>query len=116
MKQFLIILKFELQHYFKNKIFAGITIFLVLAIGIVMFFPRMSGLFKHESESAEPGERAVMLVSAEDSEEIQTIGPAFEAAFEDYDVKATTEDAEAIKQQILSGEAECAFIITGDVS
>ena len=39
MKQFLIILKFELQHYFKNKIFAGITIFLVLAIGAVMFFP-----------------------------------------------------------------------------
>ena len=32
MKQFLVVLKFELQHYFKNKIFTGITIFLVLAI------------------------------------------------------------------------------------
>ena len=58
----------------------------------------------------------VMLVSAEDSEKIEIIGQVFGAAFEDYDVKATTEGAEAIKQQILSGEAECAFIITGDVS
>ena len=62
MKQFLIILEFELQHYFKNKIFAGITTFLVLAIGVVMFFPRISGLFKNESESTEPEQRKVMLV------------------------------------------------------
>ena len=116
MKQFLIILKFELQHYFKNKIFAGITIFLVLAIGAVMFFPRVSGLFKHESESPERGERDVMLVSAEGLEEIEIIGQVFGAAFEDYDVKATTEGVEAIKEQVLSGEAECAFVLTGDVS
>lgn len=116
MKQFLIILKFELQHYFKNKIFAGITIFLVLAIGAVMFFPRVSGLFKNESESPEPGKRAVMLVTAEDSEETETIGQVFGRAFEDYDVKATSEDVESIKGQILSGEAECAFVITGDAS
>ena len=116
MKQFLIILKFELQHYFKNKIFAGITIFLVLAIGAVMFFPWVSGLFKHESESPERGERDVMLVSAEGLEEIEIIGQVFGAAFEDYDVKATTEGVEAIKEQVLSGEAECAFVLTGDVS
>ena len=61
MNQFLIILKFELQHYFKNKIFVGITIFLVLAIGIVMFFPRMSGLFKKESEPAGEEEKLSLI-------------------------------------------------------
>lgn len=116
MKQFLIILKFELQHYFKNKIFAGITIFLVLAIGVVMFFPRISGLFKNESESPEPEQREVMLVTAETPEEGEVLEQVFGAAFEDYNVQATTEGVEAIKEQILSGEAECAFVITGDVS
>lgn len=116
MKQFLIILKFELQHYFKNKIFAGITIFLVLAIGVVMFFPRISGLFKNESESTEPKQREVMLVAAETPEEGEVLEQVFGAAFEDYNVQATTEGVEAIKEQILSGEAECAFVITGDMS
>lgn len=116
MKQFLIILKFELQHYFKNKIFAGITIFLVLAIGVVMFFPRISGLFKNESESTEPEQREVMLVAAETPEEGEVLEQVFGAAFEDYNVQATTEGVEAIKEQILSGEAECAFVITGDMS
>ncbi len=116
MKQFLIILEFELQHYFKNKIFAGITIFLVLAIGVVMFFPRISGLFKNGSESTEPEQRKVMLVAAETPEEGEVLEQVFGAAFEDYNVQATTEGVEIIKEQILSDEAECAFVITGDMS
>ena len=40
MKQFEKILKFELKYYLKNKVFVGITVFLVLLITIVMFFPR----------------------------------------------------------------------------
>ena len=89
MNQFLIILKFELQHYFKNKIFVGITIFLVLAIGIVMFFPRMSGLFKKESEPAGKEEKRVMLVTAGTEEEAEALEQVFSAAFEDYNVQAT---------------------------
>lgn len=39
MKQFWTILQFELKSYFKNKIFIGVTLFLVALIGIVMLFP-----------------------------------------------------------------------------
>ncbi len=39
MKQFGKILKFELKYYFKNKVFVGVTIFLVLLIAVVMFLP-----------------------------------------------------------------------------
>ena len=42
MKQFSTILKFELKSYFKNKIFVGVTVFLMLLIAGVMFFPRIS--------------------------------------------------------------------------
>ena len=37
MKQFGKILKFELKGYMRNKVFVGFTIFLVVAIAIVMF-------------------------------------------------------------------------------
>lgn len=44
MKQFWTILQFELKSYFKNKIFIGVTLFLVALIGIVMLFPRFPAL------------------------------------------------------------------------
>lgn len=48
MKQFGKILKFELKYYLKNKVFVGVTIFLVLLIAAVMFFPRISAMFEKE--------------------------------------------------------------------
>ena len=41
MKQFGKILKFELKYYFKNKVFVGVTIFLVVLIAAVMCFPAL---------------------------------------------------------------------------
>lgn len=116
MKQFLVVLKFELQHYFKNKIFAGITIFLVLAIGILMFFPRISGFFKRDSEPSEPGKQEVMLVSADTEEGKEAVRQLFAAAFPGYDVQFIDGGPETVKEQISSGEADCAFVITSDVS
>ena len=46
MKQFGKILNFELKYYLKNKVFVGVTVFLVLAIAVVMFFPRITALFE----------------------------------------------------------------------
>ena len=43
MKQFGTIFQFELVNYLKNKVFAGITLFLVAAIAVIMFFPRLTG-------------------------------------------------------------------------
>ena len=116
MKQFLVVLKFELQHYFKNKIFTGITIFLVLAIGILMFFPRISGFFKGDSEPSEPGKKEVMLVSADAEEGREAVRQLFAAAFPGYDVQIIDGGEEAVKEQISSDKADCAFVITNDVS
>ena len=41
MKQFGKILKFELKGYLKNKVFTGVTIFLVVAIAVAMFIPNI---------------------------------------------------------------------------
>ena len=49
MKQFKTILKFELLNYIRNKVFVGITIFLVAAIAVVMFFPLIAESFGSQS-------------------------------------------------------------------
>ena len=51
MKQFGKILKFELKNYAKNKAFVGVTIFLMVVIAIVMFFPRITALFQSDDTS-----------------------------------------------------------------
>ena len=112
MKQFGKILKFELKYYFKNKIFVGVTIFLVLAIAAVMFFPRITALFETDDTSDTSAELSVMLVKADDPAQADMVKQAFAAAFTDYDVQITDESNDTIKDKITSGDAECAFVMT----
>lgn len=121
MNQFKKILKFELKYYFKNKIFVGTTILLVLIIAAVMSFPRISGfLEKSETKTAGSDTAAkskVMLVKAEDAEQTELIRSAFEAVFGNYEVHSTEDDVEMIKEKITSEEnIECAFVLTGPES
>ncbi|MBQ8209524.1 MAG: ABC transporter permease [Clostridia bacterium] len=112
MKQFGKILKFELKYYFKNKIFVGVTIFLVLAIAAVMFFPRITALFETDDTSDTSTELSVMLVKADEPAQADMVKQAFATAFTDYDVQITDESNDTIKDKITSGDAECAFVMT----
>lgn len=112
MKQFGKILKFELKYYFKNKIFVGVTIFLVLAIAAVMFFPRITTLFETDDTSDTSAELSVMLVKADDPAQADMVKQVFATAFTDYDVQITDESNDTIKDKITSGDAECAFVMT----
>ena len=116
MKQFGKILTFELKHFFKNKIFVGVTIFLVAAIAAVMFFPRIIALFETEDTSDSPAELSVMLVKADDPAQADMVKQAFAAALAGYDVQITDESNDIIKNKITSGDAECAFVMTDAVS
>lgn len=114
MKQFYTILKFELKNYFKNKSFVGITLFLVIAITVVMFFPRISTLFKNDERVDDTAERAVMLVKADSPENEELMGTTFAAYFPEYEVKTTAEDDETVKNAVTEGEAECAFVLNSE--
>lgn len=118
MKQFGKILKFELKYYFKNKVFVGVTIFLVLLIAVVMFLPRIVGMIKDDGEGTDssPSERSVMLIKAETPREEEAVRKAFQAAFPDYDVQITQESLSAMKERITKEEAECAFVLEGMTS
>ncbi len=115
MKQFGKIFKFELKNYLANKVFAGVTIFLVVLLAVVMFFPKIIDAVKGTEDEGDttPGELAVMLVSDTDTDMAEYVSAAFEEAFTDYEVKVVTDSVEQIKQQISDGDAECAFVIDG---
>lgn len=115
MKQFGTILSFELKYFFKNKVFVGVTAFLVLLIAVVMFFPRIIGAFESEEAPAEEA-ASVMLIKTEQGELALMVREAFSAAFDGYDVRTTDMSTDSLKDAIVAGEAECAFVVGADAS
>ena len=132
MNQFGKILKFELKHYFKNKIFVGITIFLVILIAVVMCLPRFMELFDKEDSSSTntSDELSVMYLMADesmatdtktpenldanpltDSAQLEMYRQAFAAAFSNYDVQLFEGRVEELKEQIITGTAEFGLVM-----
>lgn len=113
MKQFGKILKFELKNYLTNKVFVGITLFLVVALAVVMFIPRIAESFENEDAPAgDSGELPIMLVIADSEENSLMMKEAFAAAFFDYKVEVSSEDISAVKDKIVNGEVDCAFVFS----
>ena len=111
MKQFGKILKFELRGYLKNKIFVGITAFLFVAIAVAMFIPNIISLFK--SDNGDNSENLpIMLVYAEDTDISELANYYFAQAFTEYNVVQTKAGVDYIKSEILSENAECAFVLS----
>ncbi len=126
MKQFGKILKFELKNYITNKIFIGVTIFLVLIIAIVMFIPRVlegvdnaqntESTVTGDEQSADESGRPVMLVVCENAEDAVAVRTAFSEAFSEYEVRISEADTDEIEEQVVSGKAECAFVMDNLIS
>lgn len=114
MNQFGKILKFELGSYVKNKAFVGITIFLVVTVAAVMFFPRILTVFDDGNSSSNQNDLPVMLVKADDDSQSDMFEQTFTNAFTEYSVKSTNESVDSIKDKILSDEIECAFVMNGN--
>jgi len=112
MKQFGKILKFELKGYMRNKVFVGITIFLVVAIAVVMFIPNIIAAFESDDEgNATQTNLPTMLVYAEDENLSAIVKEYFGNAFVDYNVKVAEGSVDDLKNDIISGNAECAFVM-----
>lgn len=110
MGQFGKILKFELSGYFKNKIFVGVTLFLVAAIAVAMFIPNITSLFESDNNDAN-ADLPTLLVYAEDSELSSLVKQYFDNAFTGYTVTIGEGSVDDIKARIISGDAECAFVM-----
>ena len=142
MKQFGKILKFELKGYMKNKVFVGITIFLVVAIAVVMFIPNMIAIFEadydvngngtgdngvsdaggnHSGIGDDDGDvidadLPVMLICAEDRELAELVKEYFSGVFTGYNITVAEGTLDDVKSEITSGRAECAFVMNSPSS
>lgn len=111
MKQFKTILKFEMNNYFQNKVFIGLTICLVLILSVIMFFPRFTSASGGETQNNDAASDGLPVMYIHfDGSENTAVESAFQTAFPDYRIETAT-DENSIKEQIASGNAECAFII-----
>ena len=116
MNQFGTILKFELKNYFKNKVFVGVTLFIVAVIAIVIFFPKIAASFESDSTDTSSESLPVMLIAADSEDEAQQIKEAFTSAFEDYNIQVTSNGVEDIKAEITNEEVKCGFYFNSPVS
>ena len=112
MRQFRTILGFELQNYFKNKVFVSVTIIIMLAVAGVMFYPRAASFFTHGNEAGQ-GDRPIMLVATDSSElPTSTTEAVFRRSFPHYQIKVTTDRVEQVKEQVKSGKAKYALVLS----
>ena len=96
----------------RNKVFVGITIFLVVAIAVVMFIPNIIAAFESDDEGdVTPTDLPTMLVYAEDENLSAIVKEYFGNAFVDYNVKVAEGSVDELKNDIISGNAECAFVM-----
>ncbi|MEE0885006.1 MAG: hypothetical protein U0L59_07250, partial [Faecalimonas sp.] len=127
MKQFLTVLKFELNNYFKNKSFVVTTFILAAVIAAVVIVPTMiPGLLGEEDKGPESGSTGEVVVDdevnveADDEVELELLGICLkeEAGLDAEMVKAiypadwtTYEDEKEMKEAVEMGELEAGFII-----
>lgn len=118
MKQFITVLKFELNNYFKNKSFVITTFFLaLLVVGIITVPTMIPGLLKeNDTQKTEAAEET----EEETEEELDTLGIyADREKVGDIDGILTMfpaewtefEDAESLKKAVKSEEIQAGFIL-----
>lgn len=110
MKQFFTIFKFELKSYLKNKVFMGVTIFLIAVLAVViLLLPTIISLVKPDTSTAQSG---VMGVCYADESLSETVTPTLQNALTEYKIVVDDGDRKEIKDKVLSGEYDCAIYLT----
>jgi ABC-2 type transport system permease protein len=113
MKQFSTILKFELMGYLKNKVFVGLTVFLLVLVTAVMVAPNVLSAVSAGSGSSgdDPASRPALAVYAEDEALASLAERYFTEAFPTYRITRTEESVDALKDRIVAGDLAGAFVL-----
>ena len=124
MRQFLSVLRFELNDYLKSKVYLVMTVVLVLVLMVVLSYPNIKGLFAKEEAPMvnEPITRVEQLTdttAGEDTLAIVNQNGALSdeglvllaAAMGGRSVRLITDSADTVRGQVQSGEYGGAVII-----
>ena len=127
MKQFQSVLRFELNGYFKSKVYLVMTVVFVAVLMVVLSFPNIKTLFAKDGEPAavnEPVTRVEQLTAqTEDPEAVAIVNQngamsdealvLLAAAMDGTAMHLTEEDAAAVRAEVQSGTYAGAVILKG---
>lgn len=116
MKQFFNIFKFEFGSYLKNKVFIGVTLVLILAVGIVLFWPRISNAIGFgDSNETGSDDKSVIILAGENAQQLSL---PLQEAMQDKTIKLSDEfkSAEDLKTAVDNEECDGAVFITSETA
>ena len=125
MKQFMTVLKFELDNYFKNKSFVITTFVLALIIAAVVIVPTMiPGLLDEETDKADPGVSEEIIaddITEDEEEELSHYGICVTEDVADVNVDMvctafpadwkTYESEDEMREAVEAGDVEAGFVM-----
>ena len=120
MKQFLIVLKFELNNYFKNKGFLVTTFLLAFVLAAIVIVPTVIPGFLDDEPQEEPNIIEEIVGEPDEEEELERLGIYLDSEagvegnlFESiYEADWVTYDSkEKLTQDVESGEIEAGFVV-----
>ena len=120
MKQFLIVLKFELNNYFKNKGFLVTTFLLAFVLAAIVIVPTVIPGFLDDEPQEEPKIIEEIVGEPDEEEELERLGIYLDSEagvegnlFESiYEADWVTYDSkEKLTQDVESGEIEAGFVV-----
>lgn len=120
MKQLKTVFAYEFTGYFKRRSYVILTVVLMVAVAVVLSFPRfMGGADTTEGGDGAAGGAEMTLVplvykggdAAAEAEALNALGGETAYAFAPYDG-----DAEALRAAVESGEVETGVVLTGPLS
>ena len=113
MKQFKTIFSHELAYQIKNKAFIIVTAILVIAIAVVMFFPRFTenkSAEQTEQTEQEQSHKIALVVGGDVDADIAK--QAFTEEYQDEELEVVIEtDLDQVREKILSGKYDFAYDI-----
>ena len=122
MKQFFSVLRFELAGYFKNKVYMGMTVALVLIVAAVLSFPTLKGMLAGSPGKDAGGEGTVIQAPVPSGPPLAILnenGALSEAALQQFasslygfTAQVVTDDVQAVREQVAAGTYEGAVVIS----
>lgn len=106
----------NLKDCFKHKLFASGSVLFVLLSVVVIQVPQIFSWIGNGHVIIAPKDPAIMLIKVAYPEQINVIQENFSASFTDYDVQNTAAELAVIREKIITGDVDCAFVITGETS
>lgn len=116
MKQFKTIFSFEFLGYIKNKMFIGLTLVVILVMGIVLFYPSLNG-----GKSVDMGNIGVkfaqnIALKSDTDYDLGRLSGYITQSIEGAKVTLSDKTDEELKNAVSEGEYDIAVIITSPLS